>query len=120
MQPKMEVVPAPLSSTEIRSCLHDILHSAVFRRSVRLARFLTFLVDQTLDNGSQSLKEYAIGVAVFDRPTSYDPRLDPIVRVEARRLRAKLREYYEEEGANCRVLIQMPDRGYVPSFHRQE
>lgn len=118
---KMEVAAASLSSAEVLSCLNDILRSAVFRRSARLARFLTFLVNQTLQNGSQSLKEYAIGVEVFDRPeSSYDPRLDPIVRVEARRLRAKLREYYDDEGANSRVLIQIPDRGYVPAFHRQE
>jgi serine/threonine-protein kinase len=102
---------------EVRSCLGTILSSAVFRRSARLARFLRFLIDQALDPNCRALKEYTIGVEVFDRPATYDPRLDPIVRVEARRLRAKLREYYEEEGANCPVLIEIPDRGYLPALH---
>src|SRR5579875_1612886 len=91
------IVPAALSGVEVRSCLGDILSSAAFRRSARLARFLRFLVEQALDPNCRALKEYTIGVEVFDRPATYDPRLDPIVRVEARRLRAKLREYYDEE-----------------------
>lgn len=113
-------VQASLSVAEVRSSLTNILSSAVFRRSARLARFLSFLVDQALNSASNSLKEYSIGLEVFDRTDDYDPRLDPIVRVEARRLRAKLREYYESEGAGCPVIIEIPDRGYVPAFHRRE
>jgi serine/threonine-protein kinase len=119
-EPAVGLAQAALSVAEVRSSLNDILSSALFRRSARLARFLSFLVDQTLDSGSHSLKEYVIGLEVFDRTSSYDPRLDPIVRVEARRLRAKLRAYYESEGVNCPVLIEIPDRGYIPAFHRRE
>jgi TolB-like protein/Tfp pilus assembly protein PilF len=115
-EPTKDVVEALPSSVQVRSCLTDVLSSAVFRRSARLARFLSFLVDQALAHNCRPLKEYTIGLEVFDRPASYDPRLDPIVRVEARRLRAKLREYYEDEGASCPILIEIPDRGYLPAF----
>jgi serine/threonine-protein kinase len=62
----------------------------------------------------QELKEYVIGLEVFDRSTAHDPRLDPIVRVEARRLRTKLRAFYESDGAHDPVLIEYPRGTYVP------
>jgi hypothetical protein len=60
------------------------------------------------------LKEYLIGVEVFDRKQSYDPRVDPIVRVEARRLRAKLKAYYDGDGCTDPVFIEFVSGGYVP------
>jgi serine/threonine-protein kinase len=62
------------------------------------------------------LKEQTIAMAVFDKPVSFDPRLDPIVRVEARRLRGKLLEYYATEGVRSKCVIQLDRRGYVPRF----
>ncbi|HMF78542.1 MAG TPA: tetratricopeptide repeat protein [Bryobacteraceae bacterium] len=73
-------------------------------------------MDQTLRGSADDLKEYVIGVEVFDRTTNYDPRLDPIVRVEARRLRLKLRQYYDQDGASDYIRIEIPDRGYAPAF----
>ena len=64
-----------------------------------MVRFLRLTVERALAGQSDELKEYLIGVEVFDRKQSYDPRVDPIVRVEARRLRAKLKAYYEGDGA---------------------
>jgi len=108
------------SFPDVHACLDNILRSVAFRRSHRLAKFLRFLVDQALNGRIDPVKEYVIGVEVFDRVGAYDPRLDPIVRVEARRLRAKLRQYYQHEGANDPILIEMPARGYVPAFRHRE
>src|SRR5581483_2553574 len=99
----------PVSPSDVHSCLNHILGSATLRRSARLAKFLIFVVNHALRESSPPIKEYAIGLEVFDRASTYDPRLDPIVRVEARRLRTKLRQYYETEGTNNPVLIEIPD-----------
>jgi TolB-like protein len=73
-------------------------------------------VEAALSGDSAQLKEYAIGVEVLRRGEDFDPRIDPIVRVQARKLRAKLAEYYAGEGRHSRVLIQFAKGGYVPSF----
>jgi TolB-like protein/Tfp pilus assembly protein PilF len=101
---------------EVSFWLQKILASGFFNRSARLTRFLRFLVDQTLRGSAEDLKEYVIGVEVFDRHAGYDPRLDPIVRVEARRLRLKLRQYYDRDGLSDSIRIEIPDRGYAPAF----
>lgn len=97
--------------------LEKVLASRYFCRSPRLSRFLRFLVDHALNGSANRLKEYIIGVDVFDRDPSYDSRIDPIVRVEARRLRQKLRTYYEGEGCTDPVRIEIPERGYIPNIH---
>jgi len=79
-------------------------------------RFLQFVVERTLAGEGQNLKEYLIGVEVFDRRPGYDPRVDPIVRVEARRLRAKLAEYYRTERSDTGVRIELPTGTYAPLF----
>ena len=103
-----------MTPASIRSCLDRILGSSQFVRSERMIRFLRFAVEELLAGRAGRLKEYAIGVEVFDRGDSFDPRVDPIVRVEARRLRAKLREYYEHEGRLESLRIDLPRGGYVP------
>ena len=79
-----------------------------------MARFLGFTVEQSLQGKGADLKEYLIGIEVFDRKDDYDPRIDPIVRVEARRLRGKLQAYYEGEGQNDPVLIEFAAGTYAP------
>src|SRR3974377_1399410 len=74
----------------IRGQLERILNSKAFARSPRISRFLSFVVEQTLAGQENKLKEYLLGVEVFGRLDSFDPRIDSIVRVEARRLRFKL------------------------------
>lgn len=96
--------------------LEKMLSSEIFSRSERMSRFLRFTVEQVLQGHASNLKEYLIGLEVFDKPETLDPRLDPIVRVEAGRLRSKLREYYETEGRLDPVLITLPARSYVPAF----
>jgi serine/threonine-protein kinase len=73
-------------------------------------------VELTLDNKSDQVKEQLVGVEVFDRKGDYDPRTDPIVRVEARRLRSKLKAYYTSTGKPDCLLIDLPKGAYVPSF----
>ncbi|MCC6860293.1 MAG: hypothetical protein IT158_17120 [Bryobacterales bacterium] len=83
-----------------------------------MSRFLRFVVEQALAGRGSELKEYLVGVEVFDRGEGYDPRVDPIVRVEARRLRSKLSAYYESEGAADPVRIDLPTGRYCPRFSR--
>ena len=103
--------PSPES---VRAQLDKILGSNGFAGSERLSRFLRFIVEQALE-GNQ-LKETLLGVEVFGRKPAYDPRLDGVVRVEAVKLRSRLKEYYETEGAGDPVRIDLPRGGYLPCF----
>jgi serine/threonine-protein kinase len=93
-----------------------ILSSRAFRQADRLKRFLTFTVNEALAGRGEQLKEFVIGVEVFGKGPSFDPRNDPIVRVQARRLRAQLARYYQEEGHADETLIDLPKGGYTPVF----
>ena len=112
----VENVADAVAPAEVRVQLQRILSSPLFLRSSRLSRFLSFVVEQTLDSQGSGLKEYQIGVAVCDRSESYDQRTDPVVRVEARRLRSALDSYYSKEGIEDPILISLPKGGYVPTF----
>lgn len=85
-------------------------------RSPQLVRFLDYIVTRRLDGDAQSIKAYSIAVDVFGRPADFDPQSDPIVRVQARRLRALLDQYYRGPGAEERLRIQLPVGRYVPDF----
>lgn len=85
-------------------------------RSPQLTRFLDYIVRKRLDGDTQSIKAYSIAVDVFGRPTDFDPQSDPIVRVQARRLRALLDQYYRGPGAQERLQIVLPIGRYVPDF----
>jgi TolB-like protein/Flp pilus assembly protein TadD len=119
---KMKVVPirAPAAVPQkdadaaARQELDRILGSATFRQVDRLKRFLKFIVTEALDGRGDQLKEYVIGVQVFDKDSSFDPRADPIVRVQARRLRSRLVRYYREEGGTDAIVIELPKGGYAP------
>jgi TolB-like protein/tetratricopeptide (TPR) repeat protein len=109
--------PLPCAGAdEIRTHLEKILAGRLFSRSDRLIRFLRFSVEQTLAGKGDQLKEQLIGIEVFDRKPDYDPRIDPIVRVEARRLRSKLKAYYASVGRADRILIGLPKGSYAPFF----
>src|SRR5258705_3551990 len=92
----------------VRDHLAKILSSGEFQNSARLCRFLRFSVEALLLGEQAQVKEYLIGKEVFDRNADYDPRLDPIVRVEARQLRQKLEDYYAGPGASDAVRITIP------------
>jgi hypothetical protein len=97
--------------------LDRILSSAAFANVERPGRFLRHVVETALRGESSLLKESVIGVEVFERTASWDPRLDPIVRQEAGRLRKRLTRYYSSEGAGSNLRIELPVGGYVPEFH---
>jgi TolB-like protein len=98
----------------IREQLARILHSGPFHQSRRRQRFLEYLVNETLAGRGERLKGYNVALEVFDRPETFDPVVDPLVRIEAARLREKLREYYEIEGRSDRVRIDLPKGAYAP------
>lgn len=100
----------------IRTQLRRIVESETFARSERMRSFLRFTVQQALEGKADRLKEYVIGVEVYRKPETLDPRYDPIVRVEAARLRSKLRDYYETEGRTDPVAIGFRKRSYAPVF----
>src|SRR5262249_43245252 len=105
-----------LAPEVVRAELERIVSSALFRRSERLARFLRFVTESALDKNGGELKEYVLGVEVFERGESFDPKVDPTVRIYAGKLRARLLEYYESEGRNDPVLISIPKGSYAPVF----
>ncbi|MGH9718620.1 MAG: hypothetical protein ACRD8O_00275, partial [Bryobacteraceae bacterium] len=104
----------------VQAQLQRILSSKSFATSARLTRFLRFTVTAALEGRAAELKEYVIGVGVFDRKASFDPRVEPIVRVEARRLRAKLRQYYETDGQLDALIIDFPKGSYTPKFRSRD
>src|SRR5262245_5258875 len=97
---------------EVRAERERVLASGSVAGTSRLSRFLRFVVERSLAGEAERLKEYVIGVEVFDRDAQYDPRIDSIVRVEAARLRAKLTEYYAGEGRGDAVVLSLPKGGY--------
>jgi TolB-like protein/tetratricopeptide (TPR) repeat protein len=98
----------------IRQQLDRILHSGPFLQSRRRQRFLEYLVNETLAGRSERLKGYTIALEVFDRPETFDPTVYPLVRIEASRLREKLREYYDTDGQGDPIRIDLPKGSYTP------
>ncbi|MGA2137222.1 MAG: hypothetical protein ABSH50_33460, partial [Bryobacteraceae bacterium] len=88
--------------------LERLALSNCFRKAERCLRLLRHLTKVTLEGRGSELKEYALGVTVLERPETFDPRIDPVVRLEARRLRLKLAEYYQDEGLGDAVVIDLP------------
>ncbi|MGH9722905.1 MAG: hypothetical protein ACRD8O_22065, partial [Bryobacteraceae bacterium] len=105
-----------VSADEVHAQLSAILASTPFTRSKRSSSLLEFLVSQALNDGAQRLKEYVVAVELFGREESFDPRIDSLVRVEATRLRARLKAYYDGPGSADRVRIDLPSGSYVPVF----
>lgn len=106
-KPQMESTPELQQVARIAEC-------SAFRRSPRLGRFLRFVVEEAQAGRSSEIKESRIGVEVFLRPADYNPKIDPIVRIEAAKLRSRLTEYYAGEGRDEPILIEIPKGGYVP------
>ncbi len=119
-RPGMSGALGAIPGKSIQAQLEKILSSPVFLTAESLSRFLRYIVEQSVLGQGGSLKESVLGIEVFGRGKSFDPRLDPIVRVDARRLRAKLTEYYLEEGQGDAVIIEVKKGSYVPVFHQRE
>ena len=110
-------MPETSENAFVTAQLDRIVNGPPLASSPSLCRFLRYVVEETLNGRSGSLKEYSLGVVVFDRGDEFDPRLDPIVRVQARNLRVRLGQYYAGPGAGDPVVIELPKRTYVPVFH---
>ena len=115
-------VPATpvLQDQAVLEHLERILASPTFQQGDRLKRFLKFIVVEAVAGRRHELKEYVIGVEVFGKEETFDPRTDPIVRVQARRLRAKLVRYYRDEGRADETVIELPKGGYAPVFKHRD
>lgn len=100
----------------IRAGLVRVLASDAFRAAPQLSAFLSFIVERAVEGRSSELKGYTIAVEAFGRSADFDPQTDPIVRVEAGRLRRALAQYYAGEGAADPLRITMPVGAYVPAF----
>ena len=110
---RVDRAPTP---EEVRAELRRILACGPLGQSQALRRFLCYTVEETLQGRQEGLKELVLGTQVFGRSADFDPRIDPIVRVQAGKLRGRLKEYYEHEGSDDPVRIAYPKGGYVPLF----
>jgi hypothetical protein len=103
--------PTKQSDSELGPLLERIIGSSSFRRSLRLQRFLRYVTEHAVNNPGRPLKEIELAMGVYDKDASFEPRLDPIVRVEAGRLRLRLLEYYAEAGDEESIIIEIPRGG---------
>jgi hypothetical protein len=99
--------------------LQLVLGSGIFDRAPNLEHVLTYVCEKYFEGAAEQIKEYNIAVEALGRPAEFDQKRDSIVRVEAHRLRKRLREYYESGGANHSVRIDIPSGQYAPQFVRQ-
>lgn len=106
-------------SHEVHEALARLSARPEFASSDQLRRLLAFLVQETIEGRQEDLKETVIGVEVFGRAPGYDPKIDGVVRTEARRLRLKLAQYYEGSGRDDEFVFALPKGGYVPEFRQR-
>jgi hypothetical protein len=111
-------VNPPVSLFEKREELRRILESKHFASAPKKTRFLEFVSEQTFLGSGDKLNEYLIGVEVYDRGPEFNPQKDPIVRVQAHEIRRLLKEYYEENGKDSLIRVDLPSGHYVPVFRR--
>jgi Tol biopolymer transport system component len=113
----MESEGASPSREAIQAQLSRLLAHEYFARSQALSGFLRYTVEEYLQGRGETLKESLIGLEVLERGSDFDPRIDPIVRVQAGKLRKRLKEYYDTDGRSDPVVIEYPKGGYTPMFH---
>jgi hypothetical protein len=109
-----------MTESEILDHLEDICATEDFRKSVRCSGFLRYVVGETLAGRPERIKAYAIAVSALGRDETFDPQIDPVVRIEASQLRRRLERYYLTEGADSRIRIDLHKGSYVPSFSRPD
>ena len=108
--------PGFVSLTLSHDLVQRIVNSKTFQSAPTLQQLLRFLATRALEAHTDEIKEYTIGVEALGRKPDFDPKTDPIVRVQVYRLRQKLKEYYELEGAQESILVEIPKGHYLPKF----
>src|SRR3984957_1232640 len=110
------VVELELNQTQVQR----IIQSKAFRTSEVHRNLLNYLAEKSLSGTADSLKEYTVGLDVFAKPASYDPRQESVVRMHVARLRQKLAEYYRTEGVEDPVIVDVPKGGFRVTFETRE
>ncbi len=105
-------IPSP---DRIKAQLETVLRSEEFLTSARLQDFLRYIVEKNLKGEQNKIKQFSIAIDVYNRPLTFEPKTDPLIRIEARRLRRALARYYENN-QDASVLIDIPRGAYVPRF----
>jgi TolB-like protein len=108
--------PSTPTPTEVRAQLARMLSQPDLNASARNRRFLTYVIEETLEGRGCRIKAYSVALGVFDRDQDFDPLIDPIVRIEASRLRRAMEHYYLTAGKDDAVRIDIPKGSYVPTF----
>ena len=106
-----------IDQQKIRKQLDQIEASATFAQATRLVGFLRYIVEASIAGEASRLNQYSIAIDVMGRGAEFDPSTDSSVRVEAGRLRAKIREYYDMEGATDTIRFQLPKGRYNPDIN---
>src|SRR5262249_42785648 len=105
-----------VASDLVRAQLRRIVGCQEFDASERNRRFLQYVVEETLAGRTERIKAYSIATSVFGRDASFDPQTDPIIRIEASRLRRSLERYYLTAGKDDPIRIEIPKGSYIPTF----
>src|SRR5262245_22556911 len=105
-----------MSVDDQREEVQRILHSPQFRRAPKLQRFLELVCEYHFQNRTDQITEYAIATEAFEKGSSFDPAEDSLVRVQAREIRRRLREYYQNDGKTSRLILDIPVGHYAPVF----
>jgi len=114
-----DILPvASIKVSEEHAAVRSIVASKHFLKAPLLSSFLLYVSQCAVDEGMVRISEYEIGITVFQRDGTFDPRQDNIVRTYARHLRSRLRDYYGQEGQNDPIRVELPKGTYVPVFHR--
>src|SRR5215469_13730345 len=100
--------------------IEKLVHSHTLRKAESLCKLLRYLAEHELSQPGTTLKEYQIATEVFGRPEDFDPQADSAVRVQAGRLRLKLLDYYNHEGLNDDIIVEVPYGAYAVNFHDRE
>lgn len=109
---------APIAPAAVLEHLRHLLADKRLDLSARNKRFLRYVIEETLEGRQNRIKAYSIATEVFDRPATFDPQTDPVVRIEAGRIRRALERYYAVCEPNARLRISIPKGSYVPAFER--
>ena len=117
MNARAEITAGAPPRNDCQKQVQRVLQSPSFHNASMLQQLLRYLVQKTLDPSTEALKEYTIGIEALGRPLDFDPKADPIVRVQIHRLRQKLKEYYDSDGRHDSIVIEIPRGQYLPIFY---